>query len=58
MAHNEKPTGRINADFVYLNPSGALSETTTPPGIVGRIKASGTKLYYDNGTTWGMVISA
>lgn len=52
MGHEETPVDKFNARVILLT-----EETSLPPGITGRIKMSGAKLWIDDGTNWALVTS-
>ncbi len=56
MAHDEKEISTERVTFIEMTDT--ISEVTSPPGVAGRLKMSGSKLYIDNGSAWDIVTSA
>ncbi len=54
MGNKEKPEGKYYATHVVLAPA----DTSTAAAEAGTLKQSGSKLWFDNGTTWELVTSA
>ena len=54
MVHNEFPEEYVNFASIILGPT----KTGTTAGTAGRIILSGSKIWFDNGTSFEVVTSA